>query len=61
MSAKFLLFKSVSAVRNRSFSYDVSPLLISNPNSETATSPVGVEPFPYVETFHFFFLTNKLA
>ena len=29
--AKVLLFKSVSAVRNRSFSYDVLPLLVSAP------------------------------
>ena len=29
-------------------------------NSETATSPVGVEPFPYVKTFHFFFLPINL-
>ena len=43
--AKVLLFKSVSAVRNRSFSYDVLPLLVSAPKQWNGNQSCGGRTF----------------
>ena len=52
---KVLLFKSVSAVRNRSFSYDVLPLLISNPKQWNGNQSCGSRTFSVCKNVSFFF------
>ena len=57
VSAQVLLFNVQSEIA-RFHMTSVRYWLVPQ-NSETATSPVGVEPFSYVTTL--FFLSNKLA